>query len=133
MTKSKINSSAPDFIANPVISGREDKYTTIQIKVDAVLESWRMSLFSYEWILPDGRIRAEKELSESERPKRHAVEETLKGNQPLETPILGIGLLENVEIGSGRAIFLTLAAHGCKTMPVHIPKSNIKEFTPFLA
>lgn len=125
--------SVPDFITNPVISGRDDKYTTINIKVEAVLESWRMSLFSYEWILPDGRIRAEGELSESERPKRHAVEENLKSKAPLEMPILGIGLLENVEIGSGRATFLTLAAHGCKTMPVHVPKSNIKEFAPFLA
>lgn len=125
--------SVPDFVANPVISGRENKYTTINIKVDAVLESWRMSLFSYEWILPDGRIRAEGELSESERPKRHAVEENIKSKAPLETPILGIGLLENIEIGSGRATFLTLAAHGCKTMPVHVPKSNIKEFAPFLA
>lgn len=122
-----------DFIANPVIIGREDRYATINIKVDAVLESWRMSLFSYEWILPDGRIRSAGELSDTERPKRHAVEDSLKRKVPLETPILGIGLMENVEIGSGRATFLTLAAHGCKTMPVHVPKTNVKEFASFLA
>lgn len=123
----------PDFITNPVIQGREDHYATIQIKVDAVLESWRMSLFSYEWILPDGRIRDTNELSENERTKRAAIESSLKRQDQLEMPILGIGLLENVEIGSGRALFLTLAAHGYKTIPVHIPKSNTKEFASFLA
>lgn len=122
-----------DFIANPVISGREDRYATINIKVDAVLESWRMSLFSYEWVLPDGRIRSAGELSETERPKRDAVEDNLKRKAPIEIPILGIGLMDNVEIGSGRATFLTLAAHGCKTMPVHVPKTNVKEFASFLA
>lgn len=119
------------FIDNPVVNGREDRYATIEIKVDSVLESWRMSLFSYEWVLPDGRIRDLSELPPAEQPKRAAVEEHLKRKAPLEKPVLGIGLLENVEIGSGRATFLTLAAHGCKTLPVHIPKSNIKEFARF--
>lgn len=119
------------FIDNPVVNGREDRYATIEIKVDSVLESWRMSLFSYEWVLPDGRICDLSELPPAEQPKRAAVEDHLKRKTPLEKPILGIGLLENVEIGSGRATFLTLAAHGCKTLPVHIPKSNIKEFARF--
>jgi hypothetical protein len=122
-----------DFADNHIIRGREEKYQTINIKVDSVLDSWRMSLFSYEWILPDGRIRDLTELSDNERAKRASVEKDLQQGTKLEKPILGIGLLENIEIGSGRAVFLTLAAHGCKTMPVHIPKSSIKEFAPFQA
>lgn len=121
------------FIDNPVVMGREDRYETIEIRVDSVLESWRLSLFSYEWVRPDGQIKALEELPPGEQPKRSAVEDTLKSQKPLEKPVLGIGLLENVEIGSGRAIFLTLAAHGCKTLPVHIPKSNLKEFKAFIA
>lgn len=131
MTKGNGDLSGLQFIDNPVVNGREDRYATIEIKVESVLESWRMSLFSYEWVLPDGRIRDLSELPPAEQPKRAAVEEHLKRKAPLEKPILGIGLLENVEIGSGRATFLTLAAHGCKTLPVHIPKSNIKEFARF--
>jgi hypothetical protein len=42
-------------------------------------------------------------------------------------------MMENIEIGCGRAEFLTLAAHGLKTMPVHIPKSNESDFKPFRA
>lgn len=119
------------FIDNPIVTGREDRYQTVEIRVDSVLESWRLSLFSYEWVAPDGRIKGLGELPSAEQPKRSAVEDSLKNKKPLEKPILGIGLLENVEIGSGRATFLTLAAHGYETLPVHIPKSNIKEFARF--
>ena len=121
------------FVDNPVVSGREDRYETVEIEVAPVLESWRLSLFSYEWVLPDGRIKDLAELPEGEQEKRRIVEESLKTGQAFEKPILGIGLLENVEIGSGKAVFLTLAAHGAKTLPVHIPKSNRKEFAAFLA
>jgi hypothetical protein len=41
--------------------------------------------------------------------------------------------MENVEIGAGRAVFLTLAALGAKKLPVHIPKTHEDEFSPFLA
>ena len=127
-------SNLPDglhFVDNPIARG--ERYTTIEIDVGAVLDSWRASLFSYEWILPDGRIKALQELPPGEQPKRLAVEERLAHHEPLEKPILGIGLLENVEIGSGKALFLTLAARGCRTLPVHIPRSSIKEFDPFRA
>lgn len=123
----------PVFIDNPAIHGREDRYASVLVRVDAILESWRLSLFSYEWILPDGRIRQPAELSPGEQSRRATIESALNNGKAIEKPVLGIGLMDNVEIGSGRAVFLTLAAHGCKTLPVHVPKSSIKEFDPFLA
>ena len=121
-----------DFIDNPVIHGREDRYAAVTVDVARIMKSWRLSLFSYEWVLPDGRIRDLTELPEAEKPKRQEVESMLDRGQPIERPVLGIGLMDNVEIGSGRAIFLTLAARGAATIPVHIPKSSLKEFAPFL-
>ena len=44
-----------------------------------------------------------------------------------------IGMMDNVEIGVGRAELLTLAAAGIETMPVHIPKSSESDFKPFRA
>lgn len=120
------------FIDNPVIRGREGHYAEITVDCAKILKSWRASLFSYEWMLPDGRIKSAAELPEGERPRRAAVEEKLKKGAPLEKPVLGIGLLDNVEIGAGRATFLTLAAQGMKAMPVHVPKSNLSEFKSFL-
>lgn len=121
------------FNDNPAIKGREKNYAEINVDVGKIVQSWRESLFSYEWMLPDGRIKTRDELPEGEKPKRDAVEALIKAGKPLDKPVLGIGLLDNVEIGSGRAILLTAAAHGVKTMPVHIPATHQAEFKPFIA
>jgi hypothetical protein len=127
------NLPTPHFTDNPVILGRVDHYLTIDIAVEAVLQSWRMSLFSYEWVDKNGKIKSAGDLKPEDQERRKAVEIALTHETPLERPVLGIGLLDNVEIGSGRAIFLTLAALGYGTIPVHIPKTHEKEFAPFRA
>lgn len=121
------------FIDNPVIGTRRDRYADVTVDAARILKSWRESLYSFEWMLPDGRIKSRDELPPPERPGRDAVEALIRKGGPLEKPVLGIGLLENVEIGSGRATFLTLAAAGMETIPVHIPLSNREEFEPFLS
>lgn len=110
-----------------------DKYVALTVDAHAVLESWRGSLFSFEWLDAAGGIRAPDDMPIREREKRLAVESSLKTGQPLERPILGIGIMDNIEIGAGRAVFLTLAAMGHKTIPVAVPKSSAQEFKPFLA
>ncbi len=121
-----------DFTDNPAIKGREDHYEAVTVSIPAILKSWRHSLFSFEWLTADGRIKAPEDLPEGERSKRRSVEDLLARGEPLETPVLGIGLMENVEIGAGKAVFLTLAAHQADTIPVHIPKSHAGDFKPFL-
>jgi hypothetical protein len=122
-----------NFVDNPACKSRPDNYETVKVDVSKILKSWQLSLFSYEWMLPDGRLKSAAELPPAEQPKRAAVEDLIKGKKPIERPVLGIGLMENIEIGAGRATFLTLAAHGAKTLQVHIPKSNKDEFTSFIA
>lgn len=114
------------------IAGREDKYVTVRVQTGKVLADWRKSLFSFEWLLPDGALRPLDELPLTQRDKRLHIENALKNGQPLERPVLGIGILDNIEIGAGREIFLTLAAHGEDTLEAHIPKSSHKEFKQFL-
>ena len=109
------------------------QYISISISVPKVLESWRQSVFSFEWLKDDGSIKTVEELSEDERPKREAIEDSIRKGRSLSKPILGIGIQDNVEIGSGRAELLTLAAHGVEIIPVHIPKSNESDFQAFLA
>lgn len=110
-----------------------DKYVTLTVDARAVLDSWKSSLFSFEWLDAAGGIRTPDDMPMREREKRLEVERSLKSGQKLERPILGIGIMDNVEIGSGRAVFLTLAAMGHTTIPVAVPKSCAKDFKPFIA
>jgi hypothetical protein len=102
------------------------------VDVSAILQSWRQSLFSHEWLTPDGQIKDWKALPATEQPKREKVELDIANGRAVAKPVLGIGLLDNVEIGSGKAEFLTLAAKGLAQIPVHIPKSNEKDFKSFV-
>lgn len=120
------------FVDNDAIEGREQNYVTIRVCVSEVLRSWRMSLYSFEWVTPEFEIKKLEELPEKEQKKREEVEERIRKGVPIEMPILGIGMLDNVEIGSGRAIFLTLAANGLDEMPVHVPAIYSSDFDDFV-
>lgn len=121
------------FIDSKSAIARPDAYICINVDVTAILKSWRLSVFSYEWLSADDTIKTIDALTPVEQEKRLKIDAAMQAQEPLEKPVLGIGLQDNVEIGSGRAVLLTLAAHGLDTIPVHIPKSNESDFKAFLA
>jgi hypothetical protein len=120
------------LIDNPSLKGREKAYTLIDVDLTKILKSWRVSLFSFEWLTPDGAIRKPKDLPEREREKFEAVLADFQSGVSLERPILGIGVLDNVEIGSRRDVLLTLMSQGVKKMTVHIPISVQNDFEEYL-
>lgn len=121
------------FVDNPSIRGRAENFTIVTVSVPAVLESWRESLFSHEWLWPDGRIRGVYDMPERERLKRIHTEAAILAGDPLPRPVLGIGISDNVEIGAAREVFLSLAAQGVDKVEAHIPKSNLADLRPFLS
>lgn len=121
------------FTENPLAAGEPGRYLSVHVYVPEIVKSWRGSLFSFEWLRPDGKIKTASELTAAEREKRQAVEQLIQAGAAIPMPILGIGMMDNVEIGVGRAELLTLAASGIETMPVHIPKSSESDFKPFRA
>jgi hypothetical protein len=118
------------FIDNPAA---KSSFTTIEIDCAEVLKSWRQSVYSYEWLTKAGNIKPASDLNQTEANKRFEVEKIIKAGEAIEMPILGIGVMDNIEIGSGRATLLTLIDNGQITMPVHVPSSQLKEFKKFIA
>lgn len=122
-----------NFSDSKTVKARPDFYTTVNLDIAATLKSWKLSVFSYEWLNQDGTIKDTNDLKETDQHKRQQVETALNNGDTLDMPVLGIGIQDNVEIGSGKAILCTLAAHGIQTIPVHIPKSNESDFKDFIA
>ena len=122
-----------NLIDNKAARARPHDYICIEINTEAVLKSWQLSVFSFEWLDQDGKIKPITALKDADQIKRQDIEKALKDGADIEKPLLGIGIQDNIEIGSGKAALLTLAAHGIKKLPVHIPKSNERDFKPFLA
>ncbi len=121
-----------NYIDNTVATTRPEYFICITVDTNKVIKSWKESLHSFEWLLPDGRIKDLTELPENEQPKRINAEQKIETSAAFEKPVLGIGIMDNIEIGSGRADFLTIAAHGVKEIQVHIPKSNENDFKDFI-
>lgn len=125
-------SQSVSYIDNKAASD-PDKFVSVRVDAQKVLDSWKNSLYSFEWLEADGTIKSFENLNAAEADKRRAVDSTLNAGEPIQRPVLGIGLQDNIEIGSCRAEFLTLAALGYKEIEVHIPKSCESDFKPFLA
>lgn len=123
---------AINMIDNASIKGREDKYVIINVDLNKVLKGWKISLFSFEWLTPDGQIRTPEQLPDKERQKFETVLQDVKEGNDLERPILGIGVLDNIEIGSRRDVLLTLYTQEIKSLSVHVPESIEEEFYEYL-
>lgn len=120
------------FQDNSALKGREEKFLVLDIKVAPVLASWQESIFAHEWLTSDGQIRKMSDMTDKVQARRKEIEKLILGNAPLERPVLGIGILDNIEIGAGKDLFLSLAALGMATIPVHIPKSHENDFRMFI-
>ena len=121
-----------NFIHNPSIEADATKYMTVDVSLPKILDSWKNSLFAFEWLTPDGTLKDLDDLPMIQHEKRLIVEKKMETGKDLAMPVLGFGLLDTVEIGSGKAVLLTLAAHGEDHIPAHILKSDQDDFEPFL-
>ncbi|MEM9470040.1 MAG: hypothetical protein AAF988_07735 [Pseudomonadota bacterium] len=124
--------SPVQFIDNKIVRDKEGAYRTEEVMVGQILESWKFSLFSFEWLTPEGQIRDVSDLPDLEQEKYQKILTQLSNNEAVERPVLGIGVMDNIEIGSRRDVFLTLAKQGHSKISVHIPVNHLKEFTPYL-
>lgn len=120
------------FVDNRAIAGREDKFVTVTVALAPVLASWTESIFAHEWVTKDGHPKPLDQISDSVREKRVAVEKIMADGEAIERPVLGLGIMDNLEIGAGKDVIITLAAKQIDTIPVHIPKSNMDEFKLFI-
>ena len=127
-----MNKQIVHYIDNKAIKGKELGFHTVDIDAQLTIESWRFSLFSFEWLTPEGNIRETNMLPEKEQEQYQNIMLNLAKQNALERPVLGIGIMENIEIGSRRDVFLSLSKYGIKKISVHIPARNLKEFTPYL-
>ncbi|MEM8832937.1 MAG: hypothetical protein AAGB32_00200 [Pseudomonadota bacterium] len=119
------------FIDNQIVTAKPDQYLTLNVDTAKTLKSWKNSLFSFEWLTPDGKIRSEAEMADTVLQQYQTVRELINKGDSLKRPVLGVGLIDNVEIGSGKDVFLTLASENIDTIEVHISKKDQDFFESF--
>jgi hypothetical protein len=123
---------ALSFHDNPAISGREAKFVTLKVAVFPILASWRNSLFAHEWLKEDGSLRPETELPDEKLVALQKNIAKLKQGEIIPRPVLGLGLTDSVEIGSGKDILMACCYLGLEKIEAHIPASHADEFKIFV-
>lgn len=120
------------FTDNPAIQSRMERYVTLTLDTSRVLAGWRSSLMAHEWLDQNGQVRRPDKLNMLDRDKILKAQKMLESGGAVPRPVLGIGIFDNIEIGAGRDIFCLLVLKGVPTIEVHVPRSNEKEFKPYL-
>ena len=131
MTPDKFSRDQITFKNAAMIAMRPDGFVEIEVDTQKVLNNWKESAFAHDWMDFDKGPKPMSDLKDSALEKSQAVLIKLKKNEAISKPILGIGMHGGVEIGSGRAAFVTLSALGATSLPVFIPASNEKFFKKF--
>lgn len=121
----------PVFVDNTVAAARPEQYVELMVDARKVLSDWKASLLAHELLDANGFVKGDEDLSESRLEKREVIRERLAAGQALEKPILGIGIFDNVEIGSGSDVLATLVMEGVSELPVHVRKSQARDFDSF--
>lgn len=121
----------PVFVDNAVAAARPEQYVELVVDARKVLGDWKASLLAHELLDSNGFIKGDDELSETRLEKREVIRKRLASGQGLEKPILGIGIFDNIEIGSGSDVLATLVMEGVLELPVHVRKSQARDFDSF--
>jgi len=133
MPKSENQPVIPVFCDSRVAAGNAAQYVEILVNPAKILQSWRASLMAHEYLDKTGAVKGDDDLTETRLEKRESIRAAVAAGNSLEKPVLGIGIFDNVEIGAGADIIVTLFMDGISSIPVHVRKSQLNDFASFRA
>lgn len=127
-----METATPRFMDHPSVSANPGAYGNGSLDVEKALPSWKQSLIAYKWLDAEGRPKKPDALDDEQRAQRDDILRILAKGDALPKPIIGLGMFDNVEVGSGAGIIATLADIGVKILPVHLRIAQEKGLKKFL-
>lgn len=104
-----------------------DLYKIMSVNGDQAIQSWRLSLFSFEWLDGGETVKPIKNLKPDDRNRYLAIKEAYENGDPVTRPVGGIGINNNLEFGDGRAVFLTLYDLGVRDFEIHVRTNQYED------
>lgn len=123
---------SPRFIDHPSVSANPDVYGNATLDLAKALPSWSQSLIAYKWLTSDGTPKKAELLDDEQRAQYDDIIRILTKGDAFPKPIIGLGMFDNVEVGSGAGIVATFAAMGVVMIPVHVRLAQEKGLKKFL-
>jgi hypothetical protein len=121
----------PEFYDHEVVQRAPDDYVEMTLSPAKILNAWRMSIFAHELLNGDGTTKGVNDMHPDHMKKYIDISELMNRGEPLAKPVLGIGIMDNVEIGIGREIILVANDMGLEELPFHVRKSQADDIKSF--
>jgi len=122
----------PQFFDHEVVQKSPNDYEELSIAPHDLLRAWSLSMFAHELLAKNGNIKSESELSGQTLEKYVAALEMIKRSEPLSKPIIGIGIMDGVEIGIGREIIAACVSMNIGKISINVRKAQSKDVKKLL-
>ena len=116
-----------NFYNHEVVQSAPDDYTEAVYSPAQILKAWQASLFAHELLTPEGNIKDQKSMHNATLEKFISALDSIKHEEDLPKPIIGIGIMDNIEIGIGREIVAAALSQGIESIPVHMRKAQAND------
>lgn len=117
----------PNFYNHEVVQKSPDDYVEILCSPDQILSAWRLSMFAHELIDKNGAVKPQSAMQGHVLQKYLTALESLKRDEDIAKPILGVGMMDNIEIGIGQEIVAAAKNIDIAEIPVNVRKAQVDE------
>lgn len=122
----------PQFYDHEVVQKTPEDYREMNISPEKVLTCWQSSMFACEILDKSGKVKPEGDMAPETLKKYLDAVEMIKRSESIPKPILGIGLMDNIEIGIGREIIAAAANLNLSNIPLHIRNAQADDIEKVL-
>jgi len=122
----------PKFCDHAVVMASPDDYVEMTCNPNDILGAWSLSMFAHELLNKDGSVKLDKDMVEPTLGKYIDAVETLKRGENIAKPVIGIGIMDGVEIGIGREIIAACSILDVDKIPFYVRKAQADEIKQML-
>ena len=122
----------PAFYDHEVVQRLPHEYIEMVAPPMDLLDAWSLSMFAHELLYNDGSIKAEADMNDVTLDRYLNALSNLKKGEPMPRPVLGIGIMDGVEIGLGREIIAACATLNISEISFHVRQAQAKEIKKLL-
>lgn len=124
--------SQTKFYDHEVVQRSPDDYIEVILLTDKIINAWTLSIFAHELLNKNGDIKDHDQMNSDTLQKYIIALDSLKKSTEIAKPILGIGIMDNIEIGIGREIIIAAKKLSIDKIPVHLRKSQADDIQKLL-
>lgn len=117
----------PSFYDHEIVQKSPDDYVELTVSPRTILKAWSLSMFAHELLNKDGMVKDKADIRDETLQRYVAAEESLKRGEDIAKPIIGIGIMDGIEIGIGREIIAVADVMSITDIPIHVRKAQVDE------